>query len=92
MDKTQKRKRTIILAVILFISFFSYYFISSIYLQTNEYNKKEKEIKRLQKNINQLKEDNNQLKDPEYIKNEFRKKYNMVEKNEKIINFPETSK
>ena len=90
MNKLEKRQRIAFIIIMMTILFFSYLFISSIFSQKSEFKEKEKEINRLQKEIKSLKEENKQLNDPEYIKNEFRKKYNLVEDNEKIINFPES--
>lgn len=92
MENKEKRKRFQLLVIFGFFLIFIAYISYSIYSQSNEINKKVVEIKRLQDELKKIDQENKRLSDPEYIKNEFRKQYNYVEGDEKIINFPDQNK
>lgn len=92
MQNNEKRRRirNIIIGSVVLI--FVIYFATSIFEQTKEFKKRDLEIHRLQNEISKINKENKLLNDPNYVKNEFRKKYNYVEGNEKIINFPDKDK
>lgn len=92
MENKAKQKRIQLFIILgLFIGF-GCYIGYSVYNQSLEIKKKQAEINQLEQELNKLDHENSLLKDPEYIKNEFRKKYNYVEGDEKIINFPQNNK
>lgn len=92
MENKIKRKRIQLLIIIALFLSFGVYISYSIYSQSVEIKKKQNVINQLENELKKLDQENSLLKDPEYIKNEFRKKYNYVENDEKIINFPQNNK
>lgn len=92
LNSKAKRKRFQVMFISILVLIILLSFTFSIYNQSKEYQVKYNEIIRLKKEIKNAKDENKLLKNSNYIKNEFRKKYNYVEGNEKIVTFPQDSK